>query len=320
MANKEEQANKALEQLQENKQEKKKKSVSFSANIIKETLINYIIPLICLSASGLIGFFILMPSYNELPELKSKLETNQKLERDLGNKLSNLNRLVDFKSIVEENSDLVNKVLVSEELVPGLLTQVDRISRESGLSVGRLSYGLGGAKIKGRDEAEVLEYSIVTINLGTTGNFQQLKAFMKNIENAARIVIIDNFRYTLPRAEEKSAVGANFILASPYLYVESNAITDDPIDLDISDDEFIDLVNEIKTLKYYDPYEIDLSIPIVETEEGEEGEEGETPPETEGQPGEQPPAETPPAEQPPAEATETPEEELTGGGDSIFPQ
>ncbi len=138
-----------------------------------------------------------------------------------------------------------------------------------------------------------------------------LRKSSRNVENAARLVIVENFRFSQSQTKDGQKLGINFVLISPYLYVESDAITDDPIDLDIGDGEFLELINKIKNLKHYDPYEIDLSIPVEETPVEEEGalpvEEG-TPVEGEG-------TESPMPENPV-------EEVLTGegGGDSIFPQ
>jgi len=252
---------------------KAKKDMSVNMIMFKEAIINYIVPIVCLASSILIGVLVLMPSYNSIPQLSADLDEKTMLEITLRNKLSNMNRLLDFKGIVEENSELVNKVLVSEELVPGLLTQIDKLARQSGLSVNRLNYGLGSSSSgDGKNKAE---YNTVTVNLGTTGSFAQLKTFMESVENAARLVIVDNFRYSISNRDEGNEIAVNFVLISPYLYVESSAVTDGPIDLDIADEDFQILINKIKGMKYYNPYEIDTSIPLIEASEEEESEEGE---------------------------------------------
>ena len=253
--------------------EKVKKDVSVNMMMFKEAIINYIVPIVCLASSILIGVLVLMPSYNSIPQLSADLDEKTMLEITLRNKLNNMNRLLDFKGIVEENSELVNKVLVSEELVPGLLTQIDKLARQSGLGVNRLNYGLGSSSSgDGKNKAE---YNTVTVNLGTTGSFAQLKTFMESVENAARLVIVDNFRYSISNRDEGNEIAVNFVLISPYLYVESSAVTDGPIDLDIADEDFQILINKIKGMKYYDPYEIDTSILLIEASEEEESEEGE---------------------------------------------
>lgn len=257
---------------QDTKGKKKERSVDVSG--VKEAIVNYLVPIICVVISIVAGVFVLMPSYQSIPALSAELDENKRLEKTLQNKLNNLNRLLEFKGVVEENSDLVSRVLVSEELVPGLLTQIDKITRESGMSISNLNYGLGSSK---KADGSDVEFNTVTVNLGATGSFAQLKSFMENVENAARIITVDNFRYANNKRDEGNMLSVNFVLISPYLYVESDAVTDEPVDLDISDQDFQTLINKIKGLKYYDPYEIDANVPVVENteEEGTEGAEGE---------------------------------------------
>ncbi len=288
---------------------KEKKEVNMDVMMIKEAIINYIVPIICIVASILIGVLVLMPSYKSIPSLSADLDQRVMLEITLKNKLNNMNKLLDFKDVVEENSDLVNKVLVSEELVPGLLTQIDKIARESGLAVNRLNYGLGSSSSAAAN-SKTIEYSTVTVNLGATGSFAQLKNFMESIENAARLVIVDNFRYSISNKDAGTDLSVNFVLISPYLYVESSAVTDGPIDLDIADENFQTLINKIKGMRYYDPYEIDTSIAIIEApEEGTE----------EGVPAETPAAETPaPEETPAGTPTEEIIQETINNEESVF--
>ena len=77
-------------------------------------------------------------------------------------------------------------------------------------------------------------------------------------------------------------MGLSFILTSPFLVVESSAVTDDPIDLDITDPAFIEFINEIKQMNYYDIKAEDINPNIAEEVE-------EIPPLTE----DVPPVETP---------------------------
>ncbi len=294
--------NKGKEKVQENiKENKKKVDISANMGVFKEALINYIVPIISLALTVLIGLLILMPSYKSIPELESQQLQRTSLEANLRSKLGNMNRLVDFENVVAENSDLVNKVLVSEELVPGLLTQIDRIAKEAGLEVSRLNYGLGSRSAP--DAEGTITYNTVTVNLGIGSNFAQLKTFLKNLENAARLIDVQVFRYSSDIAAG-GKLNVSFVLISPYLFIESNAVTDDPIDLDISDTGFLNLINRIKSLRYYDPYDVDISVPVVETPAEGEGE---------GSEGEQPF----PSEQPVSEGSEDTE---GPAGDSIFPQ
>jgi Tfp pilus assembly protein PilO len=307
-----------LQKLTNKKEEQGKKRINIDMAEFKETLINYIVPLVSVLLIILILVFVLYPSYKNLPDLQAEVGRQTALRDNLQEKLNNLNRLVDFESVVSENSDLVNKVLVSEELVPGLLTQVDRISRESGLTVTRLNYGLG-APLADQSAGDI-NYKYVTVNLGVSGSFDQMVTFLNNLENAARVINVDQMRYSISEVTDTPKLGINFVLVSPYIYVESTAVTDDPIDLDISDPQFVDLINKIKAMKYYDPNAVDQSVPVEEAPPEEQAGQDQTA-DTGNQEATQPtPDQTSTDQTSQDQTSQTQPSETSDSSNSIFPQ
>lgn len=295
-------------------------------------LLNFIIPLICLVLSGGLIIAVFLPSYRELPSLEADLDQKRVLSSQLETKIAALTELVDFASVVKENSNIIDEALVSEPKIPELLFQVDQMSRESGMSVDQLSYS--GSEVASvpyesvppetvsdatsGEVSEVPEVAVagrgdIAVALGTTGSFWDLVAFLKSAENASRIIIIEDFRYTQAAVDDGSAetrneVSATFRLLSPYLSVNSMATTDEPIELSISSAEFQAGMQRIKDLKHYDvtvpedfvPVAVPVVVPEEETAEGEGTSPAEVPvtsPET----GEVP------AEESPADLTTTPE-------------
>ncbi len=239
-------------------------NVDLSSHVyrVKNTIINFVVPLISFLITGAVFVLVLYPSFNDLPEVKAELDDMKTKETLLKSKIANLNRLVDFKPIVDENSVLVDKVLVSDISVPALLTQIDTIASESGLTVTKLSYSLGTEKTIEGD----FTYNTISVSLGTDGTFDQLRAFLISVENAARLIDVDSFRYNYVANEVTGDyVTSTFTLVAPYLYVETTAVTDDPLDLDITSPDFISLINKIKGLRYYDP--ATLQSPPVPVEE-----------------------------------------------------
>ena len=47
-------------------------------------------------------------------------------------------------------------------------------------------------------------------------------------------------------------MSSTFSLDSPYLFVQSSAVTDDPIKIDVTSSEFIDFMDMLQGLDYYD--------------------------------------------------------------------
>ena len=239
-----------------------------SAGKIKELLINFLVPVICLVGSGLLGFLVIYPSAQSLPLLKTELESKEALAAQLLQKNNNLTKLRDFKTVVDENSALVMRALTDEPYVPQLLTQIDRISKESGLTITRLNYSFSESAASNAAPAVAVDTeglpvtvavapagpvpSFVNVGMTAESNFSQLVAFFKNLENSSRLVDIDTFRYSTEKGEEESSLNVSLSLFSPHIKVESSAVTDDPVNLTLSDAKFVSLINKIKDLRYYD--------------------------------------------------------------------
>lgn len=234
-------------------EEKKKTSIKIDTSKIKEVLLNFVVPLIAFGLSLVLILIVVYPNFKNLSVVKEELNQKQQLKKVLEDKLVVLNRLVDFKSVVDEDSDLANKVLVNEVEVPKLLDQVNQIATNSGMNVTTLSYSYGGSGTSDIGAEKKVSYSNVSVALGTDSSFDQLVIFLKAIENAARFVSIPNFRYSeTTNSEGESKLGSSFSIDSPYLFVQSTAVTDEPVTLDISSQSFVDFINMIKGLKYYE--------------------------------------------------------------------
>jgi Tfp pilus assembly protein PilO len=219
-----------------------------------------------------LGFAVIYPTINSLPVIKNELQNKEELNQKLQEKLSNLNKLVDYKSVVDEDSSLMNGVLASESQVPELLTQINMIATESGMEVTRLTYSLGSS-----NDVEEELYDQVTVSLGARGSFSQLVSFMTSIENAARLIDVTNVRYGTNDSEDTNILELAFTLKSPYLFVQSSAVTDDSLTLDITDPAFVAMINKIRGLKFYRISADDVNTAIVEEAKESTPSEEETP-------------------------------------------
>lgn len=233
---------------------------------LKEIFVNFLVPIIAIG--GVVGLFLLiiLPSIGDLPILKQEYESANTLRNQLQSKLEALNEFEAVESAVNENSELVSKALASEADVPELLTQIDTIAKESGLSVVKLSYSFAEGPSTLQQQEEAADYSKVLVTLGVEGNYAQMVAFLDNLENSARVVTVDRYRYSRGNDEDSTTIGVTFSLSSPYLFVDSQAVTDEPILIDITDQSFIDFMSVLKDLRFYEPV-IDASLIIEETEE-----------------------------------------------------
>lgn len=213
---------------------------------IKQAIANYIIPLIAILLTlGLLGFYI-YPSLSDIPLMQEQLQSKQNLAKQLEDKVQKLNSLTDFKQNVDDSQFLIDKALSSEPLVPQLLSQVDIIAREAGLSVQRLSYAVNDSGSDGANAG----YQVVAVNLGTEGTYNQVVTFLRNIEDASRVINVNNIRFSTDA--DTGIVSATFILVSPYVRVESVASVDEPITFDIADPTFQKRIDSLRNLRHYD--------------------------------------------------------------------
>ena len=250
---------------------------------LKEALINFVVPLMALAVILVMIFVIIIPTIKSKPEKEAEIEKAQALNTLLKGKLENLNRMKNLESVVEDYSDLVTKVLVDEPMVPELLTQIDTIAKESGLEVTKLTYSYTEADAT---VAASNAYPYINVSLGAEGNYEQLIAFFESLEKAARVVYVQNFRYSEQSAENKTGLAFQITLASPYLKVDSKPNTDEPVNIDIANKDFIALIAELKKLKYYEP-RVDLEVQdkaSEQTEEDEDADEDEDTQTSEAQP------------------------------------
>jgi Tfp pilus assembly protein PilO len=235
---------------------------------LKNIVINFLIPLVALTVTLLLGVFYIRPSISELPEKRQELETKITTRDILTKKVSSLNKLRDYQSVLDENLEIVNKVLVPEPEAPRLLDQASQMADKAGLSLDKLSYSYSS---KGKSGGS---FDMINVSMGVKSSLEQFILFMEIVENASRYVSVPTFRYSISdRSSEEGNLSSTFTIDSPYLFVQSTAVTDDPINLDITSSEFISFIDMLKSLDYYDFLNPNIEAVEENIDENTEGEE-----------------------------------------------
>jgi type IV pilus assembly protein PilO len=215
---------------------------------MKNIALNFIVPIICILVSVLLFAFIVYPAFTKIPELEQKLSDTTALRDQLREKDAKLGRFIDFKAVIEENSKFVDRVMPADQNVPGLLDQLSQIAKESGLDVTKLSYSLSDT-----DPNETRPtYSAVLVSLGVDGTYSQMIEFMKAAENASRVVTVSNFRFNTVNISGQQLLSFTFIISAPFMKVQSAAVTDEPINLDVTSGDFTAFLNRVKGLRYFE--------------------------------------------------------------------
>jgi Tfp pilus assembly protein PilO len=234
-----------------------KLEAQFDALSVKENILNFIIPLICLLVSVLIGIFVVYPYFKNAPKVKEEIKQKQDLKQVLEKKVWILNKNAEFKQVLDESSTLIDKVLYSEDNVPQLLDEIYQISTNLGFQVTRLNYSYGETAAAPGEVSAASEYKEVVVSLGVIGSYDQLISFLKDTEVAARVLYIPTFRFS---TDDEGKLSVNLSVVSPYLYVQSTAQTDVPVELDITNPAFLEQVNKIKGFRFYEFLNKDIKV------------------------------------------------------------
>ena len=192
-------------------------------------------------------------TYPKIKEIKTRRDDLEKLKIKSGlldAKLKVLGDLNDFKDVLEADLKLVNGALPSDAEVPLLLTEVQTIATESGLEISNLSYSSSLRNPKAQTD-------VVNVQLTAGGSFTEIRTFLTSVEIAARIIDISTLRFSSVKGAESSSLNSSEVeatlgLISPFLFVESKAVTEDPITLDIKNPDFIAFINRLKEFRVYE--------------------------------------------------------------------
>jgi Tfp pilus assembly protein PilO len=226
---------------------------------VKNAVINFIVPLICLGISAALGLLVIYPSFNSIAPLKDEIDTQQNLKTNLETKVTRLKDLQSYRSVVKENAELVNKVFVSEASAPLFLDQVNQLALNASFDVTRLATSSAESDTTTTPQpnaktasAPTNEIKSLTAALGAKASYEDLIRFLKDQEAASRILDIKDFRYNFRSESEGEGGTVEISVSGPYMLVESTAVTDEAIDLDVKSRTFTDLIALLKKLKHYD--------------------------------------------------------------------
>lgn len=240
-----------------NEENIEKKIKQLNLTVIKDVILDFVFPIIGLAITAGLFFLYIKPTYAKIKELESKLASQTAVLEVLNTKAASLSKMKDFNTVLQENADLVERLYVSESNVPQLLDQIHQIATNAGMSVERLNYSYSGA-VGGNadatsDQRKEDVSGVVNVAATVTGSYEQTLVFMQEIERAARIAYVTTFRFGEDTNTEGSGlINVNVNIDSPYMYVQSVAVTDDPVTLDITSPAFVTFINSVKDYKYYE--------------------------------------------------------------------
>jgi len=169
----------------------------------------FIVIIVCLLLTLMIGFFALYPKYQELTLLKSQIKGKKAELQFREEYLDELSKASDELKKYDEQLKIIDTSLPSESSLPLLFDFLLKIGSQSGLILKDMSATEGSSD----------NLKIITISLGASGSYSSFKDFIVALEKSARIINIDSFSFGHPgqsneeSSKDNSAPVFNFNLA-----------------------------------------------------------------------------------------------------------
>ncbi len=197
-----------------------------------------------LGGSLVLFLFILLPTAGGLPGVYKKNNEQSAELKNVSQRLENINKLVSLQQSLKSSVSLVDKALPSSEQVPALMTQIQAIATESGVTLKALQFG-GLVKIEGA------AYRKISLQAILEGTFSNLFSLLKNLETSSRIVDVESVAFDTRKGE--GALSATLGLAAYYLDA-SLAVKNEPgAAMTFTSKGGLDTLDYLKKLKVYEP-------------------------------------------------------------------
>jgi len=223
--------------------------------------------------AGLVVFFGGLPLYTSFTVKSTEIDSKKAEISILDKKIAQLEKAKDLKDTIEKDSALADQAVSTTVEIPIVMTMVQNIAKDSGVSLKAFSYaGLSFSDVGKVDEttapaapaktatstassAVVAENDAFNMNLSITAKFDSVQTFIKSLEKYRRLIDISNVSYSLQKNNAENVdslvdVISIQLLLKTYYKDFSNATT--PIDIE-------KYLNTIQTLESMDYKEVDNS-------------------------------------------------------------
>lgn len=200
---------------------------------------------------------------SQLLVIRASIKSEELFVSTLTQKYNAMLSLESSADVLELNQALMDAAMPSEEGVPELMGQIQKIATESGVSLQSLQYG-GSSKSSSNEASPVGDFEVVTMQAsGSTPLISGLITFLKNLESGSRVVSTRNVSFS--QTDSKDSTGISIAMTIDSYYIPSISEDDSdvaaengfdrdaskPLSFDITSPEFTRLVDFLKTLRIY---------------------------------------------------------------------
>lgn len=182
--------------------------------IQKEQTQKFISIVLTLIALSIFGLFAINPTLSTIARLKKELADNERVDRQLQQKIANLSRLQEKYSTVQSDIPIVLSSLPKTSDIPLLIAQIQSVAKDSNIELTNIQTFATELFKKNTKPVQYYSYSF---SISGSGNYQSISGFLDRVVAMQRIINIETF--IVSRAGDKPGF-LNFSLQGLAYYKE----------------------------------------------------------------------------------------------------
>ena len=145
--------------------------------------------ILTLTASIILGLFVVSPTISTIANLQRQLEDDKFVEQRLQEKINNLSLLQQKYSSLQKDLPLVFTAIPKGSEIPSLLAQIQGLGKESNVTLDSFQ---AFKVLVSKDAVLNKKYSSFDFGLKIHGDYQSIIAFVDRLSNFQRIITINS--------------------------------------------------------------------------------------------------------------------------------
>ncbi|MCL5795162.1 MAG: type 4a pilus biogenesis protein PilO [Patescibacteria group bacterium] len=158
---------------------------------------NNIITIICLAAILLVGWFLLVPSVENLKNASLKVAAKDNEINAINKKVNDLNTLKSEFNNFQDEVNILSVAAPSTDQMPEILIQLQALAQKSGLEINSIQPNTASTKS-------------LAVNLGVKGGFPNMLIFLQNLEKNIRIMQVKTVNLASTQKDNQTTLTATF--------------------------------------------------------------------------------------------------------------
>jgi len=228
---------------------------AFGLELKKETFVPYLLAIGALLVSFGLVVLVVFPRVTKFSDLRQKRDSEIQRYEKLKTKSEQLSQLLKSRTVLEADVELFENAVPSEANVPVLMTQVETMATDSGTLIDALQFSKRGGTRSEKGTEKEKDYEPVELKASLEGDYAELLTFLKILENASRVVTVEDLRFTKAVAEGGKTVTkellANFGLSSYYSEYEPKIVPEAPLGFSLENEKYLAIKRELEMMRVY---------------------------------------------------------------------